>query len=421
LRVSEHSYILYHSHVLCHKRNSDDTLISKNLLFSVPFLCFELNRLVGKINLVVDKRRVDRSRVRLAEVEIGDETGTVSLRARDEQIDLLERVSKCKPGAVVLRNCTLELYQGKHIRLAVTKWGKLSEYPDDVASTPGPPPIMNLDRNFSLIDLSLVASEIIEKKPKESTLQSHTSASRQTKTSEGEKASASSSSSKTQPTLKSGQQTHTKHQQSQSQSQTSRRGSNRSSNERRQSQSRGSHYGGMTTETNQNQPPRQQGQVVYHGGIQGYHGYEQHHQQQQQSIDMRMRQQQQQYPPTSYAHSTRAQQDVVSAQYALRQQYEMQQRQLHQFYSREQNRQSGQAQMLLRPISSFEASTGSYAENIPEHHQHQMMTGVGNSPMMVGTPSSPEIGRTSPFVIGQMNPEAMSYAPSYQGKWKFRD
>ena len=389
---------------------------------------FKPNRLVGKINIVVDKSRVDRSRVRLAEVEIGDETGTVSLRARDDQIDLLERVSKCKPGAVVLRNCTLELYQGKHIRLAVTKWGKLSEYPDNVASTPGPPPTMNLDRNYSLIDLSLVASEIIEKKLKDSTLQSHASTNRQTKISEGEKASGSGSLSRTSSTSKSGQQTHTKNQQ-QSQSQTSRRGSNRSSKERRQSQSRGSHYGGMTTDTNQNQPPHQQGKVMYHGGIQGYYGYEQHHQQhhqqqQQQSIDMRMRQQQQQYPPTSYTHSTRAQQDVVSAQYALRQQYEMQQRQLHQLYSRDEI-----APMLLRPISSFEASTGSYAGNMSEHHQHQMMTGVGNSHMMVGIPrgnvtetsSSPKIGRTSPFVIGQMNPEAMSYAPSYQGKWKFRD
>ena len=391
---------------------------------------FKPNRLVGKINIVVDKSRVDRSRVRLAEVEIGDETGTVSLRARDDQIDLLERVSKCKPGAVVLRNCTLELYQGKHIRLAVTKWGKLSEYPDNVASTPGPPSTINLDRNYSLIDLSLVASEIIEKKLKDSTLQSHASTNRQTKISEGEKASGSGSLSRSSSTSKSGQQTHTKNQQqSQSQSQTSRRGSNRSSKERRQSQSRGSHYGGMTTDTNQNQPPHQQGKVMYHGGIQGYYGYEQHHQQhhqqqQQQSIDMRMRQQQQQYPPTSYTHSTRAQQDVVSAQYALRQQYEMQQRQLHQLYSRDEI-----APMLLRPISSFEASTGSYAGNMSEHHQHQMMTGVGNSHMMVGIPrgnvtetsSSPKIGRTSPFVIGQMNPEAMSYAPSYQGKWKFRD
>jgi hypothetical protein len=110
--------------------------------------------------MVVDKRRVDSSRVRLAEVEIGDETGTVSLRARDDQIDTLEEVSKSS-GAVVLRNCTLELYQGKHIRLAITKWGKLATYPDSVASTPAPPSKMNRDRNFSKIDLSVVASEMV--------------------------------------------------------------------------------------------------------------------------------------------------------------------------------------------------------------------------------------------------------------------
>jgi hypothetical protein len=109
---------------------------------------------------VVDKLRVDGSRVRLAEVEVGDETGTVSLRARDEQIDILSDISK-RSGAVVLRNCTLELYQGKHMRMAITKWGKLSAYPDHVASTPPPPSKMNQDRNFSLIDLSLVASEMV--------------------------------------------------------------------------------------------------------------------------------------------------------------------------------------------------------------------------------------------------------------------
>jgi hypothetical protein len=117
-------------------------------------------RLVGKVSVVVDKRRVDGSRVRLAEVEVGDETGIVSLRARDEQIDTLEEVSG-RAGAVVIRNCTLELYQGRHMRLAVTKWGKLSRYPDQIASTPPPPSKINRDRNFSLIDLSKVASEMV--------------------------------------------------------------------------------------------------------------------------------------------------------------------------------------------------------------------------------------------------------------------
>ena len=123
------------------------------------------------MNVVVDKLRVDRTRVRLAEVSVGDETGTVSLRARDDQIDVLQDVSK-RGGAVVLRNCTLELFQGKHIRLAVTKWGKLSMYPDNVASTPPPPSTMNRERNFSLIDLSLVASEMVENQPPDSNYQS---------------------------------------------------------------------------------------------------------------------------------------------------------------------------------------------------------------------------------------------------------
>ena len=117
-------------------------------------------RLVGEVKVVVDKSRVDGSRVRLAEVEVGDETGVVSLRARDDQIDLLHELSK-KHGTVVLRNCTLELYQGKHVRLAVTKWGKMSCYPDQVPSTPPPPSKINRDRNFSLIDLTVVASELV--------------------------------------------------------------------------------------------------------------------------------------------------------------------------------------------------------------------------------------------------------------------
>lgn len=116
---------------------------------------FNLCLLVGKINVVVDKIRVDKSRVRLAEVEVGDETGTVSLRARDEQIDLLTS-SHGERAAVVLRNCTLELFQGKHLRVAITKWGKISIYPDQVESTPHPPKRRETEVNFSKVDLSKV-------------------------------------------------------------------------------------------------------------------------------------------------------------------------------------------------------------------------------------------------------------------------
>ena len=94
-------------------------------MFWILCLCFYASfaqSLVGKVDIVVDKVRVDKSRVRLAEVQVGDDSGSISLRARDTQIDMLQEVSKTK-GAIVLRNCSLELYQGKHLRLAVTKWG----------------------------------------------------------------------------------------------------------------------------------------------------------------------------------------------------------------------------------------------------------------------------------------------------------
>jgi hypothetical protein len=123
---------------------------------------------VGEINVVVDKLRVDGSRVRLAEVLLGDETGTVSFRARDEQIDLLQGLAKkfqqeramqdcpaAAAAAIVLRNCTVELFQSKHMRLAVTKWGKLYPHSQDLLpSTPQPPSAMKRDLNFSLADFS---------------------------------------------------------------------------------------------------------------------------------------------------------------------------------------------------------------------------------------------------------------------------
>jgi len=392
---------------------------------------FNLCVLVGDINLVVDKRRVDQSRVRLAEVEIGDETGAVSLRARDEQIDLLERIrSKGKPRAVVLRNCTLELYQGKHIRLAVTKWGKLTEYPDNVASTPGPPPTMNLDRNFSFIDLSLVASEIAEKDPSDSlpyaSAVSATTTNRQTKKSDVKTSKFDSSSTNKSATQSKQGQSNAKQQQHQHQ--TSRRSSRTSSNEQRRQTRSAPQYGGLKVDTTQN--PRS-GHMMYHG-VQGYHGYGE------QSIDMHMRQQ---YPPhASYVHShmhsqSSRQQDAVSAQLALQQRYEMQQRQLHQLY---QNRQAGHihhpqqqsSPMVLRHMSSFDASTGSYAGDIsmspdigsspslaPPPDHYSLSPNMANDPgLQQEDPQStayPPMGSMSPYRIGKMNPEASSFAPSY--------
>jgi hypothetical protein len=128
---------------------------------------FNLCLLVGDINIVVEKTRVDKSQVRLAECEVGDETGTLSLRARDEQISILQEISS-RGGAVVLRNCSLELYQGKFIRLAVSKWGKIHSFPDGVSSTPTPPPSMNDNLHLSIVDLNDVAGDDWNTLPPES-------------------------------------------------------------------------------------------------------------------------------------------------------------------------------------------------------------------------------------------------------------
>ncbi len=148
--------------ILIHVMNGLPNLI----FFAISFASNMFNvRLVGEIKIVIEKTRVDRSKVRLAECEVGDETGTVSLRARDDQIDLLQQISKSKDddgagaGAVVLRNCSVELYQGKFIRLAISKWGKISSYPDGIKSTPPPPSSMNSEVNLSIVDLNDVAGD----------------------------------------------------------------------------------------------------------------------------------------------------------------------------------------------------------------------------------------------------------------------
>mmetsp|Transcript_26832 Transcript_26832/g.56661 ORF Transcript_26832/g.56661 Transcript_26832/m.56661 type:complete len:377 (-) Transcript_26832:179-1309(-) len=59
----------------------------------------------------------------------------------------------------------MELYQGKHLRLAVSKWGKMSVYPDGIESTPPPPSMLNQELNFSLVDLNIVAMTKMPSEP----------------------------------------------------------------------------------------------------------------------------------------------------------------------------------------------------------------------------------------------------------------
>jgi len=148
---------------ICCSTDADHKDSSRLLQRMVPFTGgFNLCLLVRKVNIVVDKVRVDKSQVRLAECEVGDETGTLSLRARDGQISLLEDICKQK-AAVVLRNCSIELYQGKYLRLAVSKWGKIAMYPDGIDGTPCPPTMINGDIHLSIPSLfDIVANDWLE-------------------------------------------------------------------------------------------------------------------------------------------------------------------------------------------------------------------------------------------------------------------
>lgn len=377
---------------------------------------FNLCVLVGKVNVVVDKRRVDQSRVRLAEVEIGDETGTVSLRARDEQIDVLNEVSH-RRGAVVLRNCTLELYQGKHIRLAVTKWGKLSVYPDSVASTPPSPSKMNYDRNFSLIDLSVVASEMVDTHP----VLGYGI--------KGSKSPDPSGATGRSTGSKSGGQTHSKHQQSQS-------SQKRSSRDRRQ---RG--RSGSTGTIPQTYMQPQAGQMRYHG-MHAFSPYEQ-------GMDL-----------AQYSYTHRRQQEAVlspsTAQQMLlqqHQQFNVQHHQLQPLYRGTQERPHAAqaAGMMLSPgvaSGSFDL-TGEYQVPYPASSNsllvpvqirgQQSPAAATSQEQYAASHGSPPSGSTegsernpqtrqgmlksvstgevpyddSQFSPGTMNPQAMAFAPAY--------
>ena len=380
--------------------------------------------LVGKVTLVVDKKRVDQSRVRLAEVEVGDETGIVSLRARDDQIDLLEEVSG-RNGAIVLRNCTLELYQGKHIRLAITKWGKLSLYPDNVVSTPPPPSKMNLDRDYSSIDLSVVASEMAEETP-----EALPNLGRQGKQLDSGDANSTIVSKSTSSNPKLTQPT------------TRRGGREKRQPKSKQGMGRGAPqpFYGLYPYDNAAVAPRFGGQMSGFPNVHTYPPYDQ-------TID----------PRHQYHYSQHQEQQMMapaSSQHAMMQrQYELQQQQLHQMYQGQQDRSGsggvshGQPQQTqgimmqpIVPVASFDAnefsgaaypSTASSPILIPAampsslDHSRRTILGVGARGDSHGSSSTAQETHTTHYMSvspddssqlsARMNVDAATFAPAYLG------
>eukprot|EP00914_Ancora_sagittata_P001965 GHVO01004503.1.p1 GENE.GHVO01004503.1~~GHVO01004503.1.p1 ORF type:complete len:200 (+),score=22.23 GHVO01004503.1:68-667(+) len=69
----------------------------------------------------LERARPDGSTFSVGEAVIGDETGTVRMTLRNQQLDLL------KDGAsIVVRNAQVQMFES-HVRIEVDRWGKISE------------------------------------------------------------------------------------------------------------------------------------------------------------------------------------------------------------------------------------------------------------------------------------------------------
>lgn len=80
---------------------------------------------------------------RIAECLVGDETGTILLTARNDQVD------QVKPGTtIILRNAKIDMFKGS-MRLAVDKWGRIElTEPENF--------VVKEDNNLSLVEYELV-------------------------------------------------------------------------------------------------------------------------------------------------------------------------------------------------------------------------------------------------------------------------
>ncbi|CAN4084101.1 unnamed protein product [Withania somnifera] len=83
---------------------------------------------------------------RIAECLVGDETGSILLTARNDQVDLM------KPDATItLRNAKIDMFKGS-MRLAVDKWGRI-EVAEPATF------VINEENNLSLVEYELVNVE----------------------------------------------------------------------------------------------------------------------------------------------------------------------------------------------------------------------------------------------------------------------
>jgi len=96
-------------------------------------------------DVVVEKQRPDNTKIRVAEALVGDNTGCITLTARNNQIEAVQ------PGNLLcIRNSKIDMFGG-FMRLAVDKWGKISIHNEQAPFTS-----FNQTNNLSTVEYELV-------------------------------------------------------------------------------------------------------------------------------------------------------------------------------------------------------------------------------------------------------------------------
>eukprot|EP00240_Pyramimonas_obovata_P011400 CAMPEP_0118927896 /NCGR_PEP_ID=MMETSP1169-20130426/5269_1 /TAXON_ID=36882 /ORGANISM="Pyramimonas obovata, Strain CCMP722" /LENGTH=133 /DNA_ID=CAMNT_0006869761 /DNA_START=63 /DNA_END=464 /DNA_ORIENTATION=- len=94
--------------------------------------------------VVVNRTRPDGSTVQIAECTVGDDTGAITLTARNQQVEMMTIGNK-----VYLRNAKIDMFKGS-MRLAVDKWGLIQEANEEADFTP------KIDYDLSAVEYELV-------------------------------------------------------------------------------------------------------------------------------------------------------------------------------------------------------------------------------------------------------------------------
>jgi len=103
---------------------------------------------VGELKTVLSQPRYDGTTLKIGEALVGDETGSILLTARNEQMNKLT-----KDTTIILRNAKVEMFKN-HMRLAVDRWGLIELAPSSQAIS-----AINTSSNLSDTEYELVAAD----------------------------------------------------------------------------------------------------------------------------------------------------------------------------------------------------------------------------------------------------------------------